>query len=363
MLEFKAARYSNKDSDIVVETTSLPVEVKDGKYVLPSEKQMLIKVKYAALNPVDLIFKNSLSPWIFRGKRGIGLDFSGEVVAAGSAAKGFAEGDAVSGIFRNIGGDGTVAEYILVDPSSTPGKSIRKMAEGVSFKEAAATGVVLGTAIQMFDDARVEKGNQIKKILILAAGTSVGRYAVQLAKNHYGCEEIVVTCSARSEETSRSLGATSVIDYTKHKSLLQPVLESVKESGKFDAVLDCAGNSDLFGEMANILKDRKELGSYCTIAGDRKANFQTETFLGMALAGSGMALRLLRSATGFLPYYYNFTGVDVAHSWPDLAQKLLGEKKLKVCIDTVYPMSEIQAAAKKLSTATASGKIVVEILE
>lgn len=83
-----------------------------------------------------------------------------------------------------------------------------------------------------------------------------------------------MTCSSRFAEALTELGATSIIDYTKQKSILNSVLELVKESGKFDVIMDCCGGNDLIAQLPHVLKDRKEFGTYNTVTGVRKSNFQ-----------------------------------------------------------------------------------------
>ena len=69
----------------------------------------------------------------------------------------------------------------------------------------------------------------------------------------------------RSGETLSTIGADTIIDYTKSKNIVIPILESVKSTGNFDYILDCYGGNDLFAEISSILiKD----GRYYTIAGD-----------------------------------------------------------------------------------------------
>lgn len=360
MLEFNAVTFKNNSTPLAITSTTLPVEVKDGQFKV-GPKEILVKVHAAALNPVDLILKNSMPSLIFRGDKGFGMDYSGDVAAIGAAAAaqtGFAIGDRVAGLLQDVLGQGTIAEYILINPFNKTGKSARKMPQNLSYQEAAAYPLVFGTAQQLFDQAA--KGNAYKKILIIGAGTSVGRYCVQLAKNSYHATDIVVTCSGRLADAITELGATSIIDYTQHKSILNPVLELVKESGKFDLILDCCGNGDLFSEMLHILKGRSEGGTYNTVTGDNKSKF-TNSFISIIVGNVVAAVRQVRSLLGLLPYHYRLTLLDNQGPWPDACAENVASGKYKIFIDSEYPMERTQEAADRLLTNKAVGKVVVTI--
>jgi NADPH:quinone reductase-like Zn-dependent oxidoreductase len=71
-------------------------------------------------------------------------------------------------------------------------------------------------------------------VCVIGAGGGVGSWAVQLAR-HFGAH-VTAVCGTSKVEFMRSLGATSVIDYTK---LPLPT------DGRFDVILDLAGNRPL----------------------------------------------------------------------------------------------------------------------
>lgn len=362
MLKFNAIKYQNRDLGLSLKEDTLPVKVENGKFILPTENDILVKVHAAALNPIDLLVKNSLLPWIFKGDKGLGSDYAGEVAAIGSGAvalTGFSVGDRISGLYQVFLGPGATSEYILINPAEDTGRSARKIPDHLSYQEGAAYPLVGATAQMMIDT--VVKGNSFKNVLVLGAGTAVGRYSVQLAKNVYGSENVVVTCSGRTEKTIKELGATAVIDYTKQKSILGPVLEKVKEIGKFDVILDCCGNADLFPEITSILKDNKEFGSYITIVGDRKVSFK-ESLTSMLLGNYIVAWRALKCKFGFLPYFYAQTMLSPSVPWPENFVKNLADGKLKVFIDSEYPIADTAKAVERLESNKATGKVIVNVI-
>lgn len=363
MFEFKAARYTNSSLALKVKTTSLPVKVDNGAYNLPNPSNVLVKIHAAALNPVDVVIRNSLTPLLFRAERGLGGDYSGDVVAVGDAAASklnLKVGDKICGLYLEslLLGPGSIAEYVLIDINKPTGCNARKFPESLSYQQAAAYPLVFGTAQTMFDDC--PKSNSFEKILVLGAGTSVGRFVVQLAKKVYNSQEIVVTCSGRSEAILRELGADKIIDYTKHKSMLPPVLELIKDGKQFDAIFDCCGNSDLFAHMAKILKSNKDGGAYVTIVGDNKMVF-SKNFLLSALKNISCQIRKFRSSWGLLSYHFNmviFTGMG---QWADQCIENMEKHDFQIFIDSEYPLDSINEAFKRVESNKAAGKVIVKI--
>lgn len=360
MFEFKAVTYTNRNDPLSITTTTLPVTTgPDGTYSVAGDK-VLVKVKLASLNPVDNFLRSAAIPYLFRAAKGFGTDYSGDVVAIGAdaAAKtGLAVGDAVCGLNSDPFGKGTLAEYVLVDPFQQLGCTIHKKPKSLSYQQAAAYPLVFGTAQTMFDHSDCK---DLKKVLILAAGTSVGKFLVQLAKQVYGVPEIVVTCSGTTEPEARELGATEVINYREYKLILNPVLDSVKKSGKFDLILDSAGNGDLFDNMLDILRSKQEGGTYVTIVGDIKPAF-SESMFSMLFANYKSQFRAVWGMLGRLPYKYVFHMLPPDAEWAAKLARYFDEKDIKVVIDSVYPFEKFQDGLDRLVSNKARGKVVIDI--
>ncbi|PCH39340.1 GroES-like protein [Wolfiporia cocos MD-104 SS10] len=192
----------------------------------PQKGQLLLKVHACALNPVD---------WKIQ-TRGIivqdfpivlGTDISGTVEAIGDGVEGFSVGDRVltQGVFdNNCGG---FQQYTLANADITAKET------NISFEQASTIPVGLGTAalglytesipkdIDPLERGSVglfppwEEGGRNKyagkSVLIFGASSSVGQYALQLAKLS-GFSPIITTASLHNTAFLQSLGATHVVD-------------------------------------------------------------------------------------------------------------------------------------------------------
>ena len=128
-------------------------------------KEILVKVHAAAINPVDYKLPHILP---FMTGKGVGLDFSGEIVQVGKNVQGLKVGDAVFG----IGSGGTLAEYCIADPS----KVAKKPAQA-DFIGAAALPTVGLTSLQALRDNGLVSG---ARVLILGASGGCGLAGVQV---------------------------------------------------------------------------------------------------------------------------------------------------------------------------------------
>ncbi len=203
----------------------------------PGEGEVLIRVRTAAVNPLDWKFRRGFAdkqlPAI------LGNDVSGTVEV--SRAEGFAEGEEVFGL---AGGGG----YAELTTASAAG--IVKKPAGVSHEQAAAIPVAGLTAWQvLFDRGRLERG---QTVVIAGAAGGVGHFAVQLARLA-GVRAIGVG-SSPNREFVLGLGADDYIDYTQ-----QDVAAAVSD---VDVAFDAVG-----GETTrSLLPTVREGGLLVTIA-------------------------------------------------------------------------------------------------
>mmetsp|Transcript_5664 Transcript_5664/g.6701 ORF Transcript_5664/g.6701 Transcript_5664/m.6701 type:complete len:372 (+) Transcript_5664:1112-2227(+) len=362
-LTYKAVTYSSNADPMAIKEQSIQlVKQGDGSYNLPSNN-ILVKVHSAALNPVDLVLYNSSYRLLsyYNSNQGIGRDYSGTIEAIGEVAAkktDFRVGDKVCGLYRHVFGKGTVSEYILLDATSVNDSAVVPIPKNLSMNEAAAWPLVLGTALTM-TQGRI-KPNSNAKVLVLGGSTAVGRFCIQLCKNYFKAGEIIATCSSSSAPIVREMGADDTIDYTRYRSLEGPVVQAAG-SGKFDIILDCCGNSDLFSSMSKILKPKSEGSYYVTIAGDSKYRYSDVTLFSILIPTLLAIFRMIFSLIGFNSYNFAFAAVKPEKEWAETGRKLIEGDKVKVSIDSIHPIENFYDAIKKLESQRANGKLVVQI--
>jgi len=214
------------------------LKIKNVAKPIPKDDEVLIKIYATAVTNSDIFVRSSqvsIKFWIpFRLMVGllkpkksiIGLVLAGEIVSAGKEITRFKVGDQVYGLTGF--GFGAYAEYkCMKETDSTYGCLALKPTNLTSEESTvAAYGGLL--AFQF-----MEKGNIQPKqnVLIYGASGTTGTTAIQYAK--YLGANVTGVCSTANLEMVKTLGADTVIDYTKEENLVPGV--------KFDFILDAVG--------------------------------------------------------------------------------------------------------------------------
>lgn len=306
---------------------------------------ILVKVKAAALNPVDIQIMN-LPLWsiplpMLTAEKTICSDFSGTIIQGGEGS-GFSEGDEVFGVnmMPIKPSAGALSEIAHVDLGSA---CIIKKPKDWSFSQASGLGCVFLTARTSIDRVKdyVEPSTS-KRLVVLGGSSACGIYTVLLAKKRGW--KVLATCSGRNADFVRdTLGADEVVDYTK-----QNVRDEVKKF-KPDAVIDDVGGTECIG-----LSKR-----YISIVGDKT----TRTSMGGPLTYyiSFVPRQWLRWARGRLGLGESYDIITLDHTnkgWLEEAKELPSDK---IIIDSTFSFENVKSAYERLNTGRARGKVVVEV--
>ncbi|BCR06287.1 oxidoreductase [Desulfuromonas versatilis] len=191
---------------------------------IASGRDLLVRVKAIAVNPVDYKIRQRVAPAAGETKV-IGWDAVGEVIATGEAVTSFKPGDMVyyAGELNRAGSN---AEYQLVDERIVGFKP-----KSLSNAEAAALPLTAITAWELLfehlelqqqaPDAK-EKSGEV--LLVVGAAGGVGSILLQLAKAITGATIIATASREGSQAWVKKLGADHVVD---HSQPLQPQIEAL----------------------------------------------------------------------------------------------------------------------------------------
>jgi len=173
-------------------------------------------------------------------------------------------------------------------------------------------------------------------VCVIGAGGGVGSWAVQLAR-HFGAR-VTAVCSTSKVEFVRSLGATSVIDYTD---------APLPTDGRFDVILDLAGQRPL-SVLRRALAPRGTLVLGGGEGGDRFFGGMGRTL--RAVLWSAFLKQRLAMLVGFVK--------------PDPLQALadiLGQPAVTPAVDRTFPLEQAAEAMHTLVSAQVRGKLVLRV--
>ncbi|MFQ6088694.1 MAG: NAD(P)-dependent alcohol dehydrogenase [Candidatus Methanofastidiosia archaeon] len=287
---------------------------------------MLVSVHAAALNAGDY-FSMRGSPWAIRLVLGflkpknhiLGWDVAGRVKAVGKKVTQFQPGDEVFGSCNH-----TFAEYVSADADNFAMKP-----KNLTFEQAAAVPTAALTALQGLRDAgKVQPG---QKVLINGASGGVGTFAVQIAKS-LGAE-VTGVCSTKNVDMVLSIGANSVIDYTK---------KDFTQSGQhYDLILDNVANRS-FSDLRRALTPQ---GTLIPNSGHGGMGYVIKAFV----------LSPLMRQQG-RPFIMTPNNEDLV-----ILKELIESGNIKPVIDRTYPLSETPEAIGYLGEGHAKGKVVITL--
>ncbi|MEU1403874.1 NADP-dependent oxidoreductase [Streptomyces sp. NPDC005728] len=206
-------------------------EVRDPKV---GPDQVLVKVRAAAVNPVDWKCREGYLDAILDAVFPVvpGWDVSGVVVQPGASVTEFSVGDEVIGYVReDFLSRGTFAEYV-----AAPVRTLARKPRNLSFEEAAGLPLAGLTAYQVLVKALDVKRSET--VLVHAAAGGVGSVAVQIAA-HIGAR-VIGTASEQNHDFVRSLGGEPV---TYGEGLVERVRGLAPEG--VDAAFDTIGGDTL----------------------------------------------------------------------------------------------------------------------
>lgn len=316
----------------------------------PGPEDVLIQVKAAALNRLDLFVREGWPGIKLAYPHIPGADAAGIVVAVGERVQDVAPGDRVvvnptlscgrcefcmrgedqlCTEFRLLGEHvrGSYAEYLAV-----PARNVVKVPEGFPFEQAAAAALVYVTAWHsLVTLGHVRPG---ETVLVVGAGGGVNTAYIQIAKLA-GATVYVVGSSAEKLERARALGADVLIDRSQEDWSRAVFLKTNKRG--VDIVVDNVGQATWFGSIRALRKG----GRMLVVGNTSGPKFELDIRYIF-----GKHLNIIGSSMGSRSDFATVMG-------------LVFTGKLRPIVDMIMPLSEARAAHERMASHEHFGKIVL----
>lgn len=328
----KAAVLNKKNEDLEIKEVPMP-EI--------DEDDVLVKVKYAGVNPLDNMIVREEVKLItpYKYPLVMGNEFSGIVEKTGSSVTDFTEGDRVYARMP-LNKIGAFAEYVAINKYA-----IAKIPDYLKFDEAACVPLTALTAIQAFELMNPSKG---EKIFISGGTGSLGAMAIPIAKD-LGLH-IITSGSEKNRQRVMDLGVSEFIDYKTQD--YSEILSDV------DYVLDTLGESELEKEF-KILKPGGILVSLKGLPNEEFAKrMGLSTVKKLLFKFAGRKFDKLASKKN-QKYYFLF--VESNGKQLEQVSRIFEEKNIKPSIDTIFEFHDVNKSMDKVDKGGSKGKTLIKI--
>jgi len=301
----------------------------------PKDNEVLIKIHATTVSSGDCNARNFTfvppsmlpvaklmfgfgKPW---KKRVLGTQLAGEVERAGKDVKRFRTGDRVLASTGMAGGGH--AQYACLPETGV----VVIKPDALSWEEAVAIPFGADTALYYLRDlGTIQAGHEL---LIIGASGSIGTAGVQLAK-HFGAT-VTAVCSGANVGMVKSLGADTVVDYTKE--------DFTKNGETYDLIFDTVG-ATTFKRCQSSLKP-KGVFLPCVMGVTDMVRILWTSITGGKRVKGGVALENL----------------ERMHFIAALAEA----GRLKPVIDKRYPLEQIAEAFKYVERGHKKGTVVITV--
>jgi alcohol dehydrogenase len=291
------------------------LRIADVERPTPRKGEVRIRVVATAVTASDCIGRALKAPARYRilaqlvmGFKGprqpiLGMVLSGEIESVGRNVRSFKPGDQIFGLSRwKVGG---YAEYACYSENGL----LATKPSNLSYDEAAALPYGGLLAMHLVRSAAIRTG---QRVLVYGASGAIGTATVQLAR-HFGAR-VTGVCSTRNLALVQSLGAESVVDYTRE--------DFANGKERYDVIFDAVGR--------------------------RKS-----------------AAAMLRAGDALTP---NGKAISIDDNWPKLLvedlpflKRLAESGELTPVIDRRYPLEEIVEAHRYVEEGHKRGNVIVTV--
>ena len=319
---------------------------------LEAADQVLIRIRAAALNHLDLFVAGGLPGIGYNFPHVVGADGAGIIEAAGPEVTAFQPGDRVMvnpGVscqaceyclagehplcpsYQVLGEHrpGTIAEYLVV-----PERNLARLPEAMGWPQAAAFSMATLTAWRMLVNRAALRAGET--VLIWGVGGGVALASVQIA-HLLGARVIATSSSAAKLALASRLGADVTLNHSE-VDVAKEVRRLTDRRG-VEVVVDSVGEKTweqslrCLARLGRLVTCGATTGPFC-VTDVRKLFWYQWSILGSTMGSHGEYRRI----------------VDLAHQgrlWP--------------VVDSIVPLDEAHRAFERMHAGAQTGKIVIEV--
>jgi NADPH2:quinone reductase len=308
----------------------------------PGVDDVLVQVRFAALNPADAFLASGLYPAKPPLPHVLGRDGAGVVASVGASVRGIRPGDKVGILRCDIGVDcwGTLAEKVVV-----PAGSVAPFPQGWSAEETAAAPLVFLTAWQALTQwtnppAPPRPGS---RVLVTGASGGVGVASVLLGKS-MNLTMIALSRSDQKRARLKELGADVVLDPT-DPHLGEAITDSAATK-TIDLVIDSVGGPLL----SQVLKHLGYGGRISIVgrSGGPVPEFNTAALLFRRIRMGGVAVG-------------DYSPAQAQTIWKEIVERLHAIGRRPV-IDRIVPFDKVHEGFARLAQGP-MGKILIRVVD
>jgi NADPH2:quinone reductase len=308
----------------------------------PGPAQVLLRVKFAALNPADAFLARKMYPANPSLPHILGRDGVGDVIAVGSGVGNVRLGETLGILRCEVGVEtwGTLAEKVVV-----PVESVTRIPSGWSCEEMAGAPLVFLTAWQALKQWADPPAPPSAESVLLVTGASggVGVASVLLGKSM----NLTVVALSRSPEKRaklKELGADFVFD-PMDNNLIKAVTAALSPR-KVDLAVDSVGGV-LLPQVVALLGYGGRI-SVVGRSGGPVPEFNTATLFFRRIRMGGVSVG-------------DYTAQAAHAAWENIVGRLdaMGQRPQ---VDTIVPFEEVKVGFDRLAQGP-MGKVLVQVAD
>jgi NADPH:quinone reductase-like Zn-dependent oxidoreductase len=316
------------------------LQLKEVEKPTPKDNEVLVKIHATTVTTGDCEQRSLKMPiWyrlIIRAYVGLktptritilGMELAGEIETVGKDVKLFKKGDQVFAA-TGFAGMGTCTEYICL-PEEPKEKEMALAIKPANMTYDEAAGVPVG-GLEALHYLRQGKIQSRQKVLINGACGTIGTFAVQLAKHHFGAKVTAVDRTNKLNMLS-SIGADHVIDYTQK--------DFTKSGGTYDFILDIVSKSSFSGSIRSL----KQNGHYL-------------------IANPGLSQMVRGRWTSMTSSKKVIFGASYPKTEDlNFLKELIETGKIKSVIDRRYPLEQTAEAHRYVEEGHKKGNVIITV--